>query len=171
MRPPGAVQLADLAATAALAAATLAALPAGSLLILTGPLGVGKTTFTQALVAQLAPDVAVSSPTYGLVHEYPTPAGPVVHMDAYRLGDARLIDELGLDDYLERSRLVVVEWGAELAPERPDACWLELGFDRDAAAPEPVAGAAEEGVRWALWRRAPASAEARTRDAGLGSRG
>lgn len=152
--------LLDLAATARLAASALAALPDGSLLILTGPLGVGKTTFTQALVAELDPNVGVSSPTYGLVHEYPTPSGPVVHMDAYRLGDARALDELGLDDYLERSRLVVVEWGAELAAQRPDAAWLELGFDEPAPDGSRRGAATQEAPddppRWALWRIPPA---------------
>ncbi len=140
MRPPGSIELGGLDSTAELAAAALAALKPGTLLVLSGPLGAGKTTFTKALVAALDPDVKVSSPTYSLVHEYPTAGGLVVHMDAYRLGDAALLEQLGLDDYLERARLVVVEWGGELGV-REDAAWLELGID--------------EGTRWALWRRPP----------------
>lgn len=140
MKPPGSIELSGLDSTAELAAAALAALKPGTLLVLSGPLGAGKTTFTKALVAALDPDVKVSSPTYSLVHEYPTAGGLVVHMDAYRLGDAALLEQLGLDDYLERARLVVVEWGGELGV-REDAAWLELGID--------------EGTRWALWRRLP----------------
>ncbi|MBX3143228.1 MAG: tRNA (adenosine(37)-N6)-threonylcarbamoyltransferase complex ATPase subunit type 1 TsaE [Trueperaceae bacterium] len=134
------VYLTTLAATAELAAAAVELLPDGTLLVLSGPLGSGKTTFTKALVAALDPDMRVSSPTYSLVHEYPTAAGLVVHMDAYRLGDAALLEQLGLDEYLERARLVIVEWGGELA-ERQGAAWLEFGFDEDS--------------RWARWRKLP----------------
>lgn len=134
------VYLTTLAATAELAAAAVELLPDGTLLVLSGPLGAGKTTFTKALVAALDPDMRVSSPTYSLVHEYPTAAGLVVHMDAYRLGDAALLEQLGLDEYLERARLVIVEWGGELA-ERQGAAWLEFGIDEDS--------------RWARWRKLP----------------
>lgn len=141
MRPKGATTLPDLAATARLAQAAVAALSHGTLLVLSGPLGAGKTTFTKALVGQLDPDIAVSSPTYSLVHEYPTAGGLVVHMDAYRLPDARSLEQLGLDDYLARARLVIVEWGEGLA-EQEGAAWLEFGLEDD-------------GERWALWRRRP----------------
>ena len=56
----------------------------------------------------------ISSPTYTLIHEYPTPSGVLVHIDAYRLEGANALFELGFDDYLERARLVVVEWGEAL---------------------------------------------------------
>lgn len=130
--PPGssgATPLPDLAATERYARALAAALPRGALLLLDGPLGAGKTTLTAALVRALGSDAAVSSPTYTLVHEYPSDAGVVVHVDAYRLPDPEALAELGLDDYLERARLVVVEWGAPLAATHPDA-WL-LRLERD----------------------------------------
>lgn len=141
MRPAGATPLPDLAATSELAAKALAALPPGALLVLSGPLGAGKTTFTRALVRLLDPAVAVSSPTYALVHEYPTAGGLVVHMDAYRLPDASSLEQLGLDDYLERARLVIVEWGEGLA-QRDGAAWLEFSV-------------ADDGQRWASWRKVP----------------
>ncbi len=134
------IRLDSLDETAALAAAALELLPEGTLLVLSGPLGTGKTTFTQALVAALDPQVRASSPTYSLVHEYPTATGLVVHMDAYRLGNAALFEQLGLDDYLERSRLVIVEWGGELG-DRDGVAWLEFGVDDDS--------------RWARWRKLP----------------
>lgn len=86
----------------------------GGLVVLTGPLGAGKTTFVQRLAAALGSDAAVNSPTYTLVHEYPTPAGTLVHIDLYRLGADAHLEALGLDDYLDRARLVVVEWGEPL---------------------------------------------------------
>jgi tRNA threonylcarbamoyladenosine biosynthesis protein TsaE len=118
----------DLAATATLAHETAEALPHGALLVLSGPLGAGKTTFVRALARSLESDADVTSPTYTLVHEYPTPAGPLVHVDAYRLESAASLEGLGLDEYLERARVVVVEWGEALLAPYPEA--LHLAFDR-----------------------------------------
>ena len=112
--------------TRALARRLLRRAPGGSLVVLTGPLGAGKTTLTRFLVEALGSEAAVTSPTYTLVHEYPTPQGVLVHIDAYRLPDAAALEQLGLDETLERARLVVVEWGAGLLPLHPDALWLEL---------------------------------------------
>ena len=109
------MELPDLAATRSLARSTAAALPQGQLLVLSGPLGAGKTTFVAALAAALGSDADVTSPTYTLVHEYPTARGPLVHVDAYRIGpDVDLDAALDLDAYLTRSRAVVVEWGERL---------------------------------------------------------
>ncbi len=100
--------------------------PGGSLVVLSGPLGAGKTTLTRFVAEALGSDADVTSPTYTLVHEYPTPEGVLVHIDAYRLPDAAALEQLGLDETLERARLVVVEWGTGLLPHHPDALWLEL---------------------------------------------
>lgn len=131
------VTLGSLEQTAALARDALRRAPAGSLLLLAGPLGAGKTTFTRLLGQQLGSSAAVTSPTYTLVHEYPTPEGPLIHIDAYRLPDPAALAGLGLDDYLERSRLVVVEWGAPLLKLYPDALLLEFGLQAEG----------DEGVR------------------------
>ncbi|MCX7740855.1 MAG: tRNA (adenosine(37)-N6)-threonylcarbamoyltransferase complex ATPase subunit type 1 TsaE, partial [Meiothermus sp.] len=53
----------------------------------------------------------VTSPTYTLIHEYPTPQGLVVHIDAYRMADQAELYSLGLEDYLPEARLVLIEWG------------------------------------------------------------
>jgi tRNA threonylcarbamoyladenosine biosynthesis protein TsaE len=105
--------------------------PQGSLIILTGPLGAGKTTLVQALAKALKSDAQVSSPTYTLIHEYPTPQGLLVHIDAYRLPSTDALLDLGLEDYLERSRLVVVEWGEGLLATYPDAWQVTLSFDSE----------------------------------------
>lgn len=101
----------------------------GDLLLLVGPLGAGKTTLTRLIAEELDSDAQVSSPTYTLVHEYPTPAGLLVHIDAYRLAEPVALDQLGLDDYLDRARLVVVEWGEALGARYPEA-WL-VRLERD----------------------------------------
>ncbi|MDQ0726288.1 tRNA (adenosine(37)-N6)-threonylcarbamoyltransferase complex ATPase subunit type 1 TsaE [Microbacterium sp. W4I20] len=97
-------------------------LTAGDLLILTGPLGAGKTTFTRGLAEGLGVRGPVQSPTFVIARTHPSLVGraPLVHVDAYRLGSADELDDLDLD--LARSA-VVVEWGRGLAEELADAWW------------------------------------------------
>ncbi len=130
--------LSDEQAVAALARRIVEALPTGTLLVLTGPLGAGKTTFVTFLALALGSEATVTSPSYALVHEYPTPQGTLVHVDAYRLPDAAALAALGLDELRERARLTVVEWGEALLRRETDAYHLELdragGDDTDASA-------------------------------------
>lgn len=123
------MNLPSLEATRELARRLLSRLPAGSLLLLSGPLGAGKTTLVQQLGLELGTDAQVHSPTYTLIHEYPTPQGTLVHADAYRLSDARELLALGLTDTLERARLVVVEWGEALLELYPEALLVKLELD------------------------------------------
>ncbi len=120
------IDLPDPSATARLAAALADRLEDGALLLLDGPLGAGKTTLVQGIAAALGSPAAVTSPTYTLIHEYPSPRGTIVHIDAYRLPGTDALQDLGLDDYLDRARLVVVEWGRPLAEAYPEAAILEL---------------------------------------------
>lgn len=109
--------------TRALARRLIRGTAPGDLLLLAGPLGAGKTTLTSMLAEELGSDAQVSSPTYTLIHEYPSPAGNLIHVDAYRLSSPAALQQLGLDEYLDRSRLVVVEWGEDLKALYPGA-WL-----------------------------------------------
>ena len=98
----------------------------GDLLILTGPLGAGKTTFTRGLAEGLGVRGPVQSPTFVIARTHPTLVGraPLVHVDAYRLGSAVELDDLDLD--LSRS-VVVIEWGRGMAEELADSWWdIEL---------------------------------------------
>lgn len=92
----------------------------GDLLILTGELGAGKTTFTRSLGEGLGVREGVISPTFVLsrVHpnreDGPRPGGPdLVHVDAYRLSSPEEIDDLDLEYSLDRS-VTVIEWGRDL---------------------------------------------------------
>lgn len=83
----------------------------GDLLILSGDLGAGKTTFVQGMGAGLGVTDRVTSPTFVIARVYPTPSGvDLVHVDAYRLGSTLELDDLDLDSDLD-SAITVVEWG------------------------------------------------------------
>lgn len=131
MTSDGWIPLSTLEDSEQLAHQVLELCPQGALLLLAGPLGAGKTTFTRLLGQLLGSSAAVTSPTYTLVHEYPTPHGLLVHIDAYRLPDAAALPGLGLDDYLERARLVVVEWGLPLKQHYPNALVVEFSLQAD----------------------------------------
>src|SRR4029079_7073540 len=96
------------AQTHALAAALGAVLETGDLLVLTGELGAGKTTFTQGLGEGLGVRAGIISPTFVLVRIHPNlpggprPGGPdLVHVDAYRLESAAEIDDIDLEDHTD----------------------------------------------------------------------
>jgi len=107
----GGVLLERLEDTHSLAQGLVRALPEGALVLLTGPMGVGKTTLVQFIAQALGFQGEVTSPTYTLIHEYPTPEGLVVHIDAYRMADQEELYHLGLENYLPEARLVLIEWG------------------------------------------------------------
>ncbi|MGN6741678.1 MAG: tRNA (adenosine(37)-N6)-threonylcarbamoyltransferase complex ATPase subunit type 1 TsaE [Amnibacterium sp.] len=90
-----------------------AALRAGDLVVLTGPLGAGKTTLTAGIGEALDVRGPITSPTFVLARTHPSLAGgpPLVHVDAYRLGSAAELDDLDLD---YEHAVVVVEWGEGL---------------------------------------------------------
>ncbi len=117
--------------TWALAARVAARLRPGDLLVLTGGLGAGKTTFTQGLGAALGVRGPVTSPTFVIARVHPSLVGgaPLVHVDAYRLDaehGALELDDLDLDASLAES-VTVVEWGAGLAERlAPDRLEVEL---------------------------------------------
>jgi len=87
------------------------------LILLTGELGAGKTTFTKGLVAGLgaATEDEVTSPTFTLIHKYDR--GPrAYHIDLYRIADAHDLSTLGIEDIFTETTVVIVEWPEKLAP-------------------------------------------------------
>jgi tRNA threonylcarbamoyladenosine biosynthesis protein TsaE len=91
-------------------------LAAGDLIVLSGELGAGKTTFTQGLGAGLGVRGGVTSPTFVIARVHPSLVGgpDLVHVDAYRLGGLEELDDLDLDTSLDEA-VTVVEWGEGLA--------------------------------------------------------
>ncbi len=87
-------------------------LRAGDLVVLTGALGAGKTTLVQGIGEGLDVRGPVTSPTFVIARVHPSQCGgpPLVHVDAYRIGDLAEVDDLDLDASLADS-VTVVEWG------------------------------------------------------------
>ena len=81
-----------------------------SIVALRGQMGSGKTTLVQSIVSQLGSDETVSSPTFGLVHEYAIPKGKLIHMDLYRLEQESELEQLGFDGYISTGNLCLIEW-------------------------------------------------------------
>jgi tRNA threonylcarbamoyladenosine biosynthesis protein TsaE len=91
---------------------------------LQGDLGAGKTSFARGMLRGLGESGPVRSPTYGLLSEYDTARGRVVHIDLYRLQSPAELTTLGLADHLPGSLLWLVEWpekGAGGVMPPPDA--------------------------------------------------
>jgi tRNA threonylcarbamoyladenosine biosynthesis protein TsaE len=93
-----------------------AGLRAGDLLVLSGPLGAGKTTLVQGIGDGLGVRGPITSPTFVIARVHPSLGGgpALVHADAYRLGGVAEIDDLDLDASTDSS-VTVVEWGEGLA--------------------------------------------------------
>jgi tRNA threonylcarbamoyladenosine biosynthesis protein TsaE len=103
-------------------------LRAGDLVLLTGPLGAGKTVLAQGIGAGLGVPGEVTSPTFVIARVHRGGRLPFVHVDAYRLGSALEVDDLDLDASVEDS-VTVVEWGGGLVEQLAPA-YLEVRIDR-----------------------------------------
>jgi tRNA threonylcarbamoyladenosine biosynthesis protein TsaE len=120
---------------------------AGDLILLTGPLGAGKTALTQGIGTGLAVGGAVTSPTFVISRVHRGGRLPLVHVDAYRLGGRLELDDLDLDASVEDS-LTVVEWGEGVAEQLSDA-YLEVRLDRaDEASEVRLAELVAHGADW-----------------------
>jgi tRNA threonylcarbamoyladenosine biosynthesis protein TsaE len=98
-------------------------------LYLQGELGSGKTCFARGMLRELGESGPVRSPTYGLLSEYLTPRGRVVHIDLYRLRSPQEIQTLGLADHLAGSLLWLIEWPEKSAGEGLPAADVRVSID------------------------------------------
>jgi len=108
-------------------------LQAGDLIVLTGPLGAGKTTLTRGIGEGLHVRGAVTSPTFVLARTHPSLIGgpSFVHVDAYRLNSAMELDDLDIDF---AHSIVVVEWGRGLLDGITES-WLDIEIERPQGKP------------------------------------
>lgn len=117
--------------TRGLAAELARVLPADSTLALHGNLGVGKTTFVQGLASGFGIREWVTSPTFTI---FTLHRGPInlLHLDAYRLENARQVEDLLLADFMVSPWCLAVEWPEKIADWLPpDALHLHLGITPD----------------------------------------
>lgn len=137
-RSAGTAQLATTEDTIALGAALGSGLKAGDVVVLSGPLGAGKTVMAKGIAQAMDVDGPVVSPTFVLarVHRARQAGRPaMVHVDMYRLLDHPGVDLLGELDALDLDTdlddaVVVVEWGEGLA-ERLSDHHLDIRIERD----------------------------------------
>ena len=124
-------------------------LRAGDLVVLTGPLGAGKTTLTRGIAAGLDVRGRVQSPTFVIARTHPSlgDGPPLVHVDAYRLGTDGELDDLDIDF---AGSVVIAEWAAPFAAAVADR-WWEIEIDRGGLtrpeAPTATATAAGEAAQ------------------------
>jgi tRNA threonylcarbamoyladenosine biosynthesis protein TsaE len=121
--------------TAALGRDVSRTLRSGSVVLLFGDLGAGKTAFVRGLAEGLgiAPD-EVSSPTFTLIQEYRGGRLPLFHVDLYRLDDPREIEDLGLDE-IAIDGVMAIEWADKLRSRPRGAIDIHIQH-RDGAARE-----------------------------------
>lgn len=107
-----------------------AELKPGSIVLLRGDLGAGKTTLVKGIAegfnAARAEDV--TSPTFTLIHEYRGPEVTLYHIDLYRIETQRELDTLALDDLMSANSILLIEWGEKFerfAKERD----VEIGIE------------------------------------------
>jgi tRNA threonylcarbamoyladenosine biosynthesis protein TsaE len=109
------------------AAAAVAGLIApGDVVILTGELGAGKTSFVQGAARALGVTEPVLSPTFVLVREYRGDV-PVYHVDVYRLERIQEVLDLGIEDLLDPAGVAFIEWGDVIEQLLPTS-HLEVRF-------------------------------------------
>ncbi len=127
--------------------ATLAAgLRAGDLVVLTGPLGAGKTVLVQGIAAGLDVRARITSPTFVIARVHRDGRVPLVHVDAYRLSSLAEVDDLDLDVDVADS-VTVVEWGAGLV-ERLAESYLEVQITRNDVSEVRTIALVGHGDRW-----------------------
>ena len=117
--------------------------PDGTVLLLHGDLGAGKTTLTQGLARGLGIDEPIQSPTFTLVAEHQGAALRLYHLDLYRLSGPDELESLGFDQFLEPVNAVaVIEWPERAGNWLPDSFVLveltSAGFEQRGIRLRPV---------------------------------
>lgn len=98
----------------------------GDVICVTGDLGAGKTTFTQALAVGLGVEDYVTSPTFILINEYEGRI-PLYHFDVYRINDVSEMEDLGYDEYFYGDGVCVIEWADLIKDILPyNYLWIEI---------------------------------------------
>ena len=103
-------------------------LSGGGVVAMFGGLGMGKTAFVRGMARILAPEAAVTSPTFALVNEYGGDP-PLYHFDMYRVGSWEDLYATGFFDYLEQRSVLAIEWSENIENAIPPGSLL-VTFER-----------------------------------------
>ncbi len=106
-------------------------IPSLKILLLEGPLGVGKTSLVQGIAISLGINEPITSPTFALSQHYSSSNQSLIHMDLYRIEDSEEADELFLQEEelsAETGVLIVVEWPERLKLHLNDAWRIKLSY-------------------------------------------
>ena len=105
-----------------------------SILLLNGPLGVGKTTLVKGIAKSLRIQEPITSPTFPLSQHYPLGTPPLIHLDLYRIEETNAANEFFLQEEEESKAmgaLIIVEWPERLSLPMPDAWRGNLEYSSD----------------------------------------
>jgi len=108
-------------------------LQTGSIVVLVGEMGAGKTTFTQSVLRAMGIVDLEGSPTYSLINEYESPYfGKVYHMDLYRLNSLDEALDIGIEELLYQNVICFIEWPEKIKELLPDnTIWVYLRVEED----------------------------------------
>ena len=101
----------------------------GTIIVLSGDLGTGKTKFTEGILTYFGLQDEISSPTFTIVNEYNTPNLNIYHFDVYRLSDIDEFYAIGGEEYFEKGACII-EWGETIEEVLPKD-YIKLSFVRD----------------------------------------
>ncbi|MCL1473695.1 tRNA (adenosine(37)-N6)-threonylcarbamoyltransferase complex ATPase subunit type 1 TsaE [Argonema antarcticum] len=140
------ISLADAEATRSLGRALGQSLTAGSVILLAGDLGAGKTTLVQGIGEGLAIADPIVSPTFTLINEYTEGRLPLYHLDLYRLSPEE-VDSLHLETYWEGVEvplgIVAIEWPDRLQYQPPSHIHIYLAYQEDNSRQAKIASMVE----------------------------
>lgn len=116
--------------TRAIAREIATACKPGTVVLLHGDLGVGKTVFTKGFAEGLGVAEPVNSPTFTIMQIYESGRLPLYHFDVYRISDIEEMDEIGYEDYVYGNGVCLIEW-AELVQEILPVDCLEVTIEKE----------------------------------------
>lgn len=107
-----------------------AACEAGTIVLLHGDMGVGKTVFTKGFAEGLGVAEPVNSPTFTIVQIYESGRLPLYHFDVYRIADVEEMEEIGYEDYFYGDGVCLIEWAELIREILPEHC-VEITIEKE----------------------------------------